>query len=314
MSIDVYVQRFGKLRVATQASGFSPHKPCMLLAVLELAAAGVLSENRILFSPPLLERYREFFDAVRGDRDQYSPHLPFFHLRGDGFWHLQPLPGREAALGAMKTAGSLKEIAVNIAYAFLDPELYSLVLQPQALVILRESIISRWFPNKRLALQRVLDAERTTGNYELHLRGLAEGKDICLDQETYSAKVRTSGFRRTVVEAYDFRCAASGWRIVLPDGQVMVEAAHLIPFSVSGDDDPRNGISLTPTYHWALDNNLIAPGPDFRWHVSKLLDPRLRDNLALLDLDGKDILLPRNTKYRPRPDALEYRLSQLRLG
>ncbi len=130
----------------------------------------------------------------------------------------------------------------------------------------------------------------------------------CLD------KARASGFRRTVVEAYDFRCAASGWRILLPDGQIMVEAAHLIPFSVSWDDDPRNGIALTPSYHWALDRNLIAPGLDLRWHVSTLLDPRLRDNHVLLELEGKDVLLPRNARYQPCTDALEFRIRQLREG
>jgi putative restriction endonuclease len=125
-------------------------------------------------------------------------------------------------------------------------------------------------------------------------------------------RVRSTAFRRTVLEAYDYRCAASGWRIILPDGQVMAEAAHLIPFAALADDDPRNGIALAPSYHWALDRNLIAPGPDLRWHVSKLLDPRLRDNAALLELASMDVLLPQNARYRPREDALQYRLDHLR--
>jgi putative restriction endonuclease len=61
-----------------------------------------------------------------------------------------------------------------------------------------------------------------------------------------------------------------------------------------------------------LDRHLIAPGPDLRWAVSKMLDPRLRDNAALLDLEGKEILLPPNAKFRPREDALAYRLEHLR--
>jgi putative restriction endonuclease len=62
-----------------------------------------------------------------------------------------------------------------------------------------------------------------------------------------------------------------------------VEAAHLIPFSESHDDDPRNGIALAPTLHWALDRYLIAPGPDYKWHVSPVLDSRIRDNTELLE-------------------------------
>jgi len=284
----------------------------MLLAVLALAEAGALSENRIVFAPPLLERYRAFFEAVRAEGDHVNAYFPFFHLRGDGFWHLVPLPGRAAVLAAMKTARSFRDVEENIAYACLDDELHALILDSAARAVLRESLVSRWFPDKRERLLRVVDVERSTGQYEVRLRGLAEGKDVRLDEVPYIEKARASGFRRTVVEAYDFRCAASGWRILLPDGQIMVEAAHLIPFAVSRDDDPRNGIALTPSYHWALDKNLIAPGPDLRWHVAKMLDPRLRDNHALLELEGKDLLLPRNGKYQPRRDALEYRLKHLR--
>jgi putative restriction endonuclease len=39
---------------------------------------------------------------------------------------------------------------------------------------------------------------------------------------------------------------------------------HLHPFAEAGDDDPRNGIALTPDMHWAMDRHLIAPGPEPR--------------------------------------------------
>jgi len=41
----------------------------MLLAVLDLARAGALVDKRIVYAPPLLERYRRFFDAVRAPSD-----------------------------------------------------------------------------------------------------------------------------------------------------------------------------------------------------------------------------------------------------
>jgi hypothetical protein len=41
----------------------------MLLAVLDLATAGRLVDNRIEHAPALLERYRRFFDAVRTPGD-----------------------------------------------------------------------------------------------------------------------------------------------------------------------------------------------------------------------------------------------------
>lgn len=104
---------------------------------------------------------------------------------------------------------------------------------------------------------------------------------------------------------------ASGWRIILPDSRFMIEAAHLIPFSVSYDDDPRNGIALAPSYHWALDAHVISPGPDFKWHVSDSLDRRIPDNKPLLELAGTELLLPKDKSCWPRLDALEWRFEHL---
>ena len=66
----------------------------MLLAVLGLAEAGDLGQNQIRFDPALLARYMKFFAAEREESDHANPQYPFFHLKTDGFWHLQPLPGR----------------------------------------------------------------------------------------------------------------------------------------------------------------------------------------------------------------------------
>lgn len=129
---------------------------------------------------------------------------------------------------------------------------------------------------------------------------------------TYDKPTRDTAFRRIVTEAYDYRCAASRIRIVLPGELIMVEAAHLIPFSETQDDDPRNGIALTPDLHWALDRNIIAPGPDLKWHVSNLVGLRIADNEPLIALDSKDLLLPRDKRFWPRDDALNHRITMLK--
>ena len=85
----------------------------------------------------------------------------------------------------------------------------------------------------------------------------------------------------------------------------------MIPHSESRDDDPRNGIALTPNFHWALDQHVIAPGPDMKWHVSKVVDKRIADNKPLLDLEGQEIIFPGQQSMRPRKDALEWRLERL---
>ncbi|MBK6337995.1 MAG: HNH endonuclease [Betaproteobacteria bacterium] len=84
------------------------------------------------------------------------------------------------------------------------------------------------------------------------------------------------------------------------------------PFSESGDDDPRNGIALTPNMHWAFDHNLIAPSPDFCWRVSDQLDARIPDYRELRDLDGKRLFLPSEPRLYPKREVLEWRVARLR--
>lgn len=54
MSLTTYQERFSRLVVNVRQGRASPHKICMLLAVLDLARSGALKANRIDFAPPLL--------------------------------------------------------------------------------------------------------------------------------------------------------------------------------------------------------------------------------------------------------------------
>lgn len=308
--LDRYLRAFRELNVNRAGGRASPHKPCMLLALLGLADAGHLDRNEIRFTPALLERYARFFNTVSGPSDHANPYFPFFHLQGDGFWHLESLPGREGVVQAMRSARSNSNIADNIAYAHLDPELHALMMDERARAALREELIVAWFGDRRMPLDRVLQEERGSDRYETALRHGAASTELPA-RESPPEPVRSAAFRRIVNEIYDYRCAASGWRIILPDSRVMVEAAHLIPFSESHDDDPRNGIALVPSFHWALDANIIAPGPDYQWHVSKALDDRVADNQPLLALAGKSLMLPKEKALWPKKAALEWRLGHL---
>lgn len=292
----------------------SPHKICMLLAWLDLARAGGLANNRIEFAPPLLERYERFFNAVRTDRDHANPYFPFFHLAGKlrggepSFWRLRPCPGREEVVAAMSTARSMADITNNIAFAELDPELFGLLEDPSSVEALAETIATHWLDRGLSDLRMVAAAAAPISAYERLLRT----SEPRAGEPVPPPYIRDPAFRRVVTEVYDYRCSATGLRVVLPTGEAMVEAAHIHPFSEAGDDDPINGLALCPNMHWAMDRNLIAPGPDLAWHVSPSLDPRIPDYAVLVSLEGKALLLPRELRFSPKREALDWRMERLR--
>ena len=315
ISLAAYQDKFRRLNVNVRAGRASPHKVCMLLALLDLARSGGLANNRIAFAPPLLERYQRFFAAVRTPRDHPNPYFPFFHLAGKlrggeaGFWHLQPLPGRDAALAALSTARSLRDITDNIACATLDPELFKLLQDPDSLEALAGTLATHWLDRGLQDLRTIAASASEVSRYEHRLR---RGTGPTATEVTPPAYVRDPAFRRVVLDLYDYRCAATGLRVLLPTGEAMVEAAHIHPFSAAGDDDPRNGLALTPDMHWAMDRHLIAPGPDLKWHVSRVLDRRIPDLARLTGLEGQRLFLPRERRFAPKRESLEWRLDQLR--
>ncbi len=138
----------------------------MLLAVLGLAEAGDLVRNEIRFDPTLLERYMKFFTVVRSETDHANPHFPFFHLSSEGFWHLQPLPSREAVVASMDSARSVSAITDNIAWVSLDPGLHALALAEPSRTALREELPVAWFGSQRRPLEQVIEDERGSDRYE----------------------------------------------------------------------------------------------------------------------------------------------------
>lgn len=315
MSLAAYADQFRRLKVNVAHGRTSPHKICMLLAMLDMARGGALTVNRIEYAPPLLERYAMYFNAVRGAGDHPNPYFPFFHLAGslrgggESFWHLQPKPGRESVLANMNTASTARQVTENIDHARLDIGLFDLLQDENAIDALGAVLAETWFDRGLQELDSVVGRMRQINHYERALR--RSSVPALIAAEATPSYVRDPAFRRVVTEIYDFRCAATGLRLVLPDGAAMVEAAHIHPFSVAGDDDPRNGLALTPDMHWALDRHLIAPDTDFRWRVSPFLDRRIPDYRVLTELEGKPLFLPRAAHMYPRRDAIEWRMAML---
>lgn len=309
MSLAEYQKKLTQLRI----NRTSPHKICLLLAVFDLARSGALTVNRIEYSPALLDRYAKYFSAVRTSRDHPNPYFPFFHLKGrltnngPSFWHHVAIPGREAILDRMTTVSGARDVTENISHVELDPELFQLLGQASALEELAETLATYWFDRGLQDLNSVVAEGILVSRYEHRLRILDFSSTAEPDPPDY---VRSPAFRRVVLETYDYRCAATGLRLLIND-TAMVEAAHIYPFSSSGDDDPRNGLALTPDMHWAMDSFLIAPGPDYRWHVTRQLDSRIPDHRVITDLEGKPLFLPREQRMYPRQDVLEWRLSHL---
>jgi putative restriction endonuclease len=90
------------------------------------------------------------------------------------------------------------------------------------------------------------------------------------------------------------------------DGESVTEAAHIIPFSRSHNDDVRNGISLCKLHHWAFDSGLISLSKTYKVIVSELMSEQGPTERLLSELSKQLILLPDHNLLYPAQDALEW--------
>jgi putative restriction endonuclease len=123
-------------------------------------------------------------------------------------------------------------------------------------------------------------------------------------------------FRHTILEIYDYRCAACGIRVRISDDLSLVEAAHIIPFGVSRNDKPDNGLALCPNHHWAMDRHLIAPCPDPKrragiWRVDPGLEARIEGQKDLVALANQPVIPPSEEKFYPALESLRWRENHL---
>ena len=290
-----YEELFYDLHTGVVGNHERPHKPIMLLAVMDLIESGVIKDNLIPFSTALRERFTYYFDTVGSSDDRDTPWNPYFYLRSESFWSHVPTTGNEAVFKALSSPPTLGQLSTIIEGATLNTTLWEALSETSTRSRLRDVIISRYFPQHRDVLLLPQNASNVTKE----------------DEVDYLVPGRSAGFRRIVVQVYEHQCAACGLRIRQPSGATIVDAAHIIPFSESRNDHPRNGLALCKNHHWAMDQSLIAPGTDHPWHISAQLDPRQPGERELLGLAKMHLILPKEKAYHPLPEALDWRESRL---
>ena len=86
----------------------------------------------------------------------------------------------------------------------------------------------------------------------------------------------------------------------------ITDAAHIIPFKISGNNDVRNGISLCRLHHWSFDKGLISVDRNYKVIVSNLMLEHGPTEWLLTNLRGRLIRLPDHDKLYPAQEALTW--------
>ena len=84
----------------------------------------------------------------------------------------------------------------------------------------------------------------------------------------------------------------------------MIDACHIVPFTISHDDTIGNGFALCPNLHRAFDRGLILVDDNYRVIVARNFIESSQSPYQIKIFDGKHLILPNNQKYFPSLENL----------
>src|SRR5476651_1821744 len=88
-----WLERLYNLRRDKRGSHERPHKPALLLSLIDLLDRKVITQNLFPLSDDLVATFKRYFAVVKKHDDQSTIQNPYFHLCGDKFWKLKPVAG-----------------------------------------------------------------------------------------------------------------------------------------------------------------------------------------------------------------------------
>jgi putative restriction endonuclease len=230
----------------------------------------------------LVFRFLAFWTIVAERRSQRPEiTLPFYHLHGDGCWEPLDQDGKP-------TLERRRAVAAKLDEGFL-----ACLNDQRFRELMRRVLIARYF----------MDGGERAALYSLV--GLSVPPDEIVKADTrLFAEARERGrearFRLTVVPAYNYTCALTGYRLTTMRSGSIVDAAHIHQFSDSRNNHPQNGIALCKNAHWLFDQGLWSLTDDYEVIVAVgRFDEAGPDAFLLRRSPGRQIEVPANRSYWP---------------
>lgn len=319
-----YCQQFSRLKRAPNAifpeltRHRAPHKPFLLLAIMDMAARKELVNRFISINEELTELtslFAGYWRAVIPVTHTSSIAFPFSRLWTEPFWELVPVPGKSItreSVNAISNVTQLRKLALG---AQLDERLFLYMLSPQTRKELTLALLQSCFSEEG---QRIVSAELTLQQqafqYSVELEARAHRVAEVERPIEYVEAVRDQGFRRAIVNSYDHRCALCGVRIVTPEGHTAVEAAHIRPWSKFKNDDLQNGMALCRLCHWAFDEGLMSVDNHYSVLTSRQMAAAPNAAGFLMTLSGRPIIRPSDSDLWPHPENLAWHRQNVGVG
>jgi len=157
-TLNYYPKKFQRLRV-DRAHGVAPHKPILLLSVIESFEKSRIAGNRIELTESLNRTFLKNWSYVGSPEHHPDIARPFFHMKSGKFWHMYANPGFEQVLAAKIKLKTLAEVKQAISHAYLDEDLFDFLLDASIRESLLAVLVGSWFPGRLAEEKKILQTD-----------------------------------------------------------------------------------------------------------------------------------------------------------
>jgi len=310
-TLQKYLQIFKKLRL-DRSHGIAPHKPVLLISILQAFQNNLITNQRIYITPELVALFKANWSLLVTSNHDCRFALPFYHLIGDKFWILIPKAGFENILQLKAGMRSFASLNAAVECAIIKDDLLSLMKEKNSNSILQQFLLDEYFPETKINFsnssgeqQKMFDDIESKILHEDAAEYRKEIQQLMQQHNEEEIFLRGSLFKREIPKIYNNTCCISGMKIDATINVSMVDACHIIPFSASFNDTITNGIALCPNLHRAFDRGLIAIDGNYKVIVSDSFRED-KTSYSIKAFEGKKIILPYQNDYFPLKENFEW--------
>ena len=287
-------------------NGGAPHKPILLLSILQLYDRGVYNDNKIYILPELVSLFKTLWTRLVTTNHHPIFALPFNYMNSEPFWDLIPNLGYERWIEAKGVLRSFKNLTSAVNYASVDNELSDLLQVKENREVLKLSILEKYFPGTTMEYEQQDDEsdlltllQEDTESYVQKILDLKKNVDENSFQE--EVFIRNGIFKREIPKIYNYTCAISGLRLDAVANISMIDACHIVPFADAYNDSLTNGFALCPNLHRAFDRGLIAISENYEVLINNGFIENSTSPYNISQFEGKTLTLPTKNENLPSP-------------
>ena len=264
-SADHMLERFQRLRVWSNDGRRAPYKPLMILWAIGRCLSG---ESRMTTFKRTRDDVGELVARFGPHRQRPADitHYPFWRMQYDGVWEIDR--PQLVSVTSSNNAHVSDLLRHGISGGLTESDYHAFQSDPQLAWQVALNLLDAHFPE-------------TVHAYILDAVGIGE-PIATLDDETIETVVRRRprdpAFRKSVLDAYDSRCAVCAMSLSISGNTVALEAAHIRWHASGGSNEIRNGLALCVLHHKLFDLGAFTLLPDLSVFVSSIVNGRGAEN------------------------------------